>query len=88
MIYLSELFNQILNINFKGYFCLSGIFPNTEDEQRKNIGSQKSVHQLTVERDQALADLNSVERSFSDLFRRYENMKTVLEGFKKVSYHL
>uniref|UniRef100_A0A8C2K391 Transforming, acidic coiled-coil containing protein 1 n=1 Tax=Cyprinus carpio TaxID=7962 RepID=A0A8C2K391_CYPCA len=54
-----------------------------EDEQRKNIGSQKSVHQLTVERDQALADLNSVERSFSDLFRRYENMKTVLEGFKK-----
>uniref|UniRef100_A0A671QWW0 Transforming, acidic coiled-coil containing protein 1 n=1 Tax=Sinocyclocheilus anshuiensis TaxID=1608454 RepID=A0A671QWW0_9TELE len=54
-----------------------------EDEQRKNIGSQKSVHQLTLERDQALADLNSVERSLSDLFRRYENMKTVLEGFKK-----
>ncbi|XP_051767180.1 transforming acidic coiled-coil-containing protein 1 isoform X2 [Ctenopharyngodon idella] len=54
-----------------------------EDEQRKNIGSQKSVHQITMERDQALADLNSVERSLSDLFRRYENMKTVLEGFKK-----
>ncbi|XP_043106495.1 transforming acidic coiled-coil-containing protein 1 isoform X2 [Puntigrus tetrazona] len=53
------------------------------DEQRKNVGSQKSVHQLTLERDQALADLNSVERSLSDLFRRYENMKTVLEGFKK-----
>lgn len=56
----------------------------TEDEQRKNMGSQKSVQQLTAERDQALADLNSVERSLSDLFRRYENMKTVLEGFKKV----
>ncbi|XP_051541660.1 transforming acidic coiled-coil-containing protein 1-like isoform X2 [Myxocyprinus asiaticus] len=54
-----------------------------EDEQCKNIGSEKSVHQLTLERDQALADLNSVERSLSDLFRRYENMKTVLEGFKK-----
>lgn len=54
-----------------------------EDEQQKNIGSQKSVHQLTTERDQALADLNSVERSLSDLFRRYENLKTVLEGFKK-----
>lgn len=54
-----------------------------EEEQRKNIGSQKSVQQLTLERDQALADLNSVERSLSDLFRRYENMKTVLEGFKK-----
>ncbi|KAI4875243.1 hypothetical protein NFI96_010711 [Prochilodus magdalenae] len=54
-----------------------------EDEQRKNMGSQKSVQQLTMERDQAMADLNSVERSLSDLFRRYENMKTVLEGFKK-----
>ncbi|XP_058267507.1 transforming acidic coiled-coil-containing protein 1 isoform X4 [Hemibagrus wyckioides] len=54
-----------------------------EDEQRKNMGSQKSVQQLTAERDQALSDLNSVERSLSDLFRRYENMKTVLEGFKK-----
>lgn len=41
-----------------------------------------------MERDQALADLNSVERSLSDLFRRYENMKTVLEGFKKVRYLL
>ncbi|XP_027030545.1 transforming acidic coiled-coil-containing protein 1 isoform X2 [Tachysurus fulvidraco] len=53
------------------------------DEQRKNMGSQKSVQQLITERDQALSDLNSVERSLSDLFRRYENMKTVLEGFKK-----
>ncbi|XP_019911332.2 transforming acidic coiled-coil-containing protein 1 isoform X1 [Esox lucius] len=56
-----------------------------EDEQRKRsvLGSQKSLQQVTLERDQALADLNSVERSLSDLFRRYENMKTVLEGFKK-----
>uniref|UniRef100_A0A4W5NY26 Transforming acidic coiled-coil containing protein 1 n=1 Tax=Hucho hucho TaxID=62062 RepID=A0A4W5NY26_9TELE len=56
-----------------------------EDEQHKRsvLGSQKSVHQVILERDQALADLNSVERSLSDLFRRYENLKTVLEGFKK-----
>lgn len=49
------------------------------------MGSQKSVQQIITERDQALSDLNSVERSLSDLFRRYENMKTVLEGFKKVT---
>ncbi|XP_042180528.1 transforming acidic coiled-coil-containing protein 1 isoform X2 [Oncorhynchus tshawytscha] len=56
-----------------------------EDEQHKRsvLGSQKRVQQVTLERDQALADLNSVERSLSDLFRRYENMKTILEGFKK-----
>ncbi|XP_061118830.1 transforming acidic coiled-coil-containing protein 1-like [Conger conger] len=54
-----------------------------EDEHRTNRTSQRTVQQLTTERDQALADLNSVERSISDLFRRYENMKSVLEGFKK-----
>ncbi|KAM9456291.1 transforming acidic coiled-coil-containing protein 1 isoform 2-T2 [Clarias gariepinus] len=54
-----------------------------EDEQRKNMGSQISVQQVIKERDQAISDLNSVERSLSDLFRRYENLKTVLEGFKK-----
>ncbi|XP_046907478.1 transforming acidic coiled-coil-containing protein 1 isoform X2 [Hypomesus transpacificus] len=54
-----------------------------EDEQHKTMDSHKSVQQLILERDQAMADLNSVERSLSDLFRRYENMKKVLEGFKK-----
>ncbi|KAK5934329.1 hypothetical protein CgunFtcFv8_014736 [Champsocephalus gunnari] len=55
-----------------------------EDEQnQKTLSCSKSVRQLTLERDQAIADLNSVERSFADLFRRYENMKGVLEGFKK-----
>ncbi|KAL4609559.1 transforming acidic coiled-coil-containing protein 1-like isoform X3 [Arapaima gigas] len=54
-----------------------------EDEHHTNSGSQRTIQQLTLERDQALTDLNSVERSLSDLFRRYENMKSVLEGFKK-----
>lgn len=38
-----------------------------------------------MEKDQALADLNSVEKSLADLFRRYEKMKDVLEGFRKVT---
>ncbi|KAL4635972.1 transforming acidic coiled-coil-containing protein 1-like [Arapaima gigas] len=59
------------------------LYPLPEDEQRTAISSQKSIQQLTLEKEQALADLNSVERSLSDLFRRYENMKGVLEGFKK-----
>ncbi len=56
-----------------------------DEQQQKTLSCSKSVRQLTAERDQAMADLNSVERSFADLFRRYENMKGVLEGFKKVS---
>ncbi|XP_044037101.1 transforming acidic coiled-coil-containing protein 1 isoform X2 [Siniperca chuatsi] len=54
-----------------------------DEQQQKTLSCSKSVRQLTIERDQAMADLNSVERSFADLFRRYENMKGVLEGFKK-----
>ncbi|CAH2275204.1 Hypothetical predicted protein [Pelobates cultripes] len=54
-----------------------------EDEQRGKMASQKNLQQLTLEKDQAITDLNSVERSLSDLFRRYENLKGVLEGFKK-----
>ncbi|KAM4588451.1 transforming acidic coiled-coil-containing protein 1 isoform 2-T2 [Odontesthes bonariensis] len=54
-----------------------------DEQQRKSLSCSKSVRQLTLERDQAIVDLNSVERSFADLFRRYENMKEVLEGFKK-----
>ena len=36
------------------------------------------------ERDQALEDLQSVETAFSDLHQRYERVKGVVEGFKKV----
>lgn len=59
-------------------------FGCAEDEQKTNMASQKSLQQLTMEKEQALSDLNSVERSLSELFRRYENLKGVLEGFKKV----
>uniref|UniRef100_A0A3Q3WC25 Transforming acidic coiled-coil-containing protein C-terminal domain-containing protein n=1 Tax=Mola mola TaxID=94237 RepID=A0A3Q3WC25_MOLML len=54
-----------------------------DEQQQKTLSCSKTVRQLTAERDQAIGDLNSVERSFADLFRRYENMKGVLEGFKK-----
>ncbi|KAI3372898.1 hypothetical protein L3Q82_023338 [Scortum barcoo] len=54
-----------------------------EDEQRNSQSSQKALLTLTSEKEAALADLNSVERSLSDVFRRYENMKSTLEGFKK-----
>nr|XP_055025805.1 transforming acidic coiled-coil-containing protein 2-like isoform X7 [Misgurnus anguillicaudatus] len=57
--------------------------PKTEGEQREKNLSHHTIQQLILERDQALADLNSVEKSLADLFRRYEKMKDVLEGFRK-----
>lgn len=58
-----------------------------EDEQREKSVSHQTVQQLVLEKEQALADLNSVEKSLADLFRRYEKMKEVLEGFRKVCLH-
>lgn len=57
-----------------------------EDEQREKSVSHQTVQQLVLEKEQALADLNSVEKSLADLFRRYEKMKEVLEGFRKVCW--
>ncbi|XP_075468196.1 transforming acidic coiled-coil-containing protein 2 isoform X5 [Ascaphus truei] len=54
-----------------------------EDEQREKSLSHHMVQQLILEKEQALSDLNSVEKSLADLFRRYEKMKEVLEGFRK-----
>lgn len=57
----------------------------SEDDQKEKSLSHHTIQQLIMEKDQALADLNSVEKSLADLFRRYEKMKDVLEGFRKVT---
>uniref|UniRef100_A0A3P8VVT2 Titin homolog n=2 Tax=Cynoglossus semilaevis TaxID=244447 RepID=A0A3P8VVT2_CYNSE len=54
-----------------------------EDDQKEKSLSHHTIQQLIIEKDQALADLNSVERSMADLFRRYEKMKDMLDGFRK-----
>ncbi|KAL7990558.1 hypothetical protein Chor_013988 [Crotalus horridus] len=54
-----------------------------EDEQREKSMSHHTVQQLIMEKEQALADLNSVEKSLADLFRRYEKMKENEEVLKK-----
>ncbi|XP_034407331.1 transforming acidic coiled-coil-containing protein 2 isoform X1 [Cyclopterus lumpus] len=54
-----------------------------EDDQKEKSLSHHTIQQLIMEKDQALSDLNSVEKSLAELFRRYEKMKDVLEGFRK-----
>lgn len=63
------------------YIC---VCPSEDDQKEKSL-SHHTIQQLIMEKDQALADLNSVEKSLADLFRRYEKMKDVLEGFRKVT---
>ncbi|XP_052828701.1 protein PFC0760c isoform X3 [Octopus bimaculoides] len=53
------------------------------EKEKSKSASQESMETLIRERDQALEDLQSVETAFSDLHRRYEKTKNVVEGFKK-----
>lgn len=46
--------------------------------------AQTKLHAALLEKDQVSSDLNAMERSFSDLFKRLEKYKDVVEGYKKV----
>ncbi|XP_051778644.1 uncharacterized protein LOC114645325 isoform X11 [Erpetoichthys calabaricus] len=54
-----------------------------ENEQQEKSFSHHTIQQLILEKEQALSDLNSVEKSLAELFRRYEKMKQVLDDFRK-----
>ncbi|NXR17676.1 TACC3 protein, partial [Cinclus mexicanus] len=54
-----------------------------EDAQKQKEISKKEIHKLMEEKQQALSDLNSMEKSFSDLFKRLEKQKEVLEGYHR-----
>lgn len=53
------------------------------EKEKSGNASQQSLQDALKERDQALEDLQSVETAFSDLHRRYEKTKAVVEGFKQ-----
>ena len=54
------------------------------EKEKSTSESQQGFEDVVKERDQALEDLQSVETAFSDLHQRYERVKGVVEGFKKV----
>ncbi|KAF4796525.1 transforming acidic coiled-coil-containing protein 3 isoform X3 [Turdus rufiventris] len=54
-----------------------------EDAQKQKEISRKEIQKLMEEKQQALSDLNSMEKSFSDLFKRLEKQKDALEGYHR-----
>lgn len=48
------------------------------EQQREKVGSLEMVERLTIERDQALNHLTSMEGSFNDLLSKYERAKSVI----------
>uniref|UniRef100_A0A8B9F4D9 Transforming acidic coiled-coil containing protein 3 n=1 Tax=Amazona collaria TaxID=241587 RepID=A0A8B9F4D9_9PSIT len=54
-----------------------------EDAQKQKETSSKEMQRIMEEKQQAISDLNSMEKSFSELFKRFEKQKEVLEGYRK-----
>ncbi|RLW09235.1 hypothetical protein DV515_00003011 [Chloebia gouldiae] len=54
-----------------------------EDAQKQKEASRKEIQKLMEEKQQAVSDLNSMEKSFSELFKRLEKQKDALEGYHK-----
>ncbi|XP_035181410.1 transforming acidic coiled-coil-containing protein 3 isoform X1 [Oxyura jamaicensis] len=54
-----------------------------EDAQKQKELSKKEIQRMVEEKQQVISDLNSMEKSFSELFKRFEKQKEVLEGYRK-----
>lgn len=54
------------------------------DQEKERDEAQTKLKEALLEKEQVSSDLNGMERSFSDLFKRLEKYKEVVEGYKKV----
>ncbi|KAM6150933.1 transforming acidic coiled-coil-containing protein 3 [Erethizon dorsatum] len=59
------------------------VYRAMEDAQRQKELASAEIQKALGERDQLSADLSSMEKSFSELFKRFEKQKEVIEGYKK-----
>ncbi|XP_068608276.1 transforming acidic coiled-coil-containing protein 3 [Brachionichthys hirsutus] len=53
------------------------------DREQEKEESRNKLNEALLEKDQVSGDLNSMERSFADLFKRLEKYKDVVQGYKK-----
>lgn len=47
--------------------------------------AQAKLNAALLEKEQLCSDLNAMERSLGELFKRLEKYKDIIEGYKKVS---
>ncbi|CAH2299607.1 transforming acidic coiled-coil-containing 3 isoform X1 [Pelobates cultripes] len=54
-----------------------------EDSQRQKELTKQELQKVLEEKQQVQMDLNSMEKSFSDLFKRFEKQKEIIDGYRK-----
>ncbi|XP_068582561.1 LOW QUALITY PROTEIN: transforming acidic coiled-coil-containing protein 3 [Cebidichthys violaceus] len=53
------------------------------DQEKERELAQATLKEALLEKEQVSSDLNTMERSFADLFKRLEKYKDVVQGYKK-----
>lgn len=59
-------------------------FFSQEEAQKQKELAKAEIQKILKEKEQLTADLSSMEKSFSDLFKRFEKQKEVIEGYRTV----
>lgn len=59
------------------------VYQVMEEAQKQKELSKTEMQKVLKEKAQLTADLHSMEKSFSDLFKRFEKQKVVIEGYRK-----
>uniref|UniRef100_A0A8C4R4Q6 Transforming acidic coiled-coil-containing protein C-terminal domain-containing protein n=1 Tax=Eptatretus burgeri TaxID=7764 RepID=A0A8C4R4Q6_EPTBU len=65
----------------KTYMPFCGLI--VEEGQREKAATEQRMQTLVSEREQAFADVVSLEKSLADLFRRNEKLREAVEGYRK-----
>lgn len=60
------------------------VYQAMEEAQKQKELAKAEIQKILKEKEQLTADLSSMEKSFSDLFKRFEKQKEVIEGYRKV----
>ena len=60
------------------------VYQAMEEAQKQRELAKAEIQMILKEKDQLIADLSSMEKSFSDLFKRFEKQKEVIEGYRTV----
>nr|XP_023494295.1 transforming acidic coiled-coil-containing protein 3 isoform X1 [Equus caballus] len=58
------------------------VYQAMEEAQKQKELAKAEIQKVLKEKDQLTADLSSLEKSFSDLFKRFEKQKEVIEGYR------
>ncbi|XP_066240653.1 transforming acidic coiled-coil-containing protein 3 [Saccopteryx leptura] len=60
----------------------SAVYQAMEEAQKQKELAKAELQKVLKEKDQLTADLSSMEKSFSDLFKRFEKQREAIEGYR------